>query len=256
MRRIIIFAILAGLLAALFRLNRLAADWHYVVPAQAGEVLYATTFDGTMGDWEQDARSLFAHEVVDGVLRITANDDATGPYSAASPYFSSFDVAVTTQTINGDFAGGNNNAFGIIFRQQDRANYYVFLVSGDGYYRVRRVVDNSYQDLSAWTRSDRINQGLGAENRLRVVGHEDRFRFFINGQLVQVCVPYNPEAISTVVGGQCRDGEWRDVLQDAQHTYGRIAMAVDADRARDTEIVVEFDDVIIYGASEITVQDP
>ena len=256
MRRIVIFLILIVTLVAMFQLSRKADDWHYIVPAEDSTVLYATSFDGQMTDWEQDERGDFIVESTNGVMQVTAQADNTGPYALVSPYFGDFDVRVDTQIIDGDFTGGNNNAFGVIFRRRDQRNYYIFLISGDGFYRVQRVNDSIVKELSTWNPSGAINQGANAVNSLRIIGHDDHFQFFINDTPIDLCVPDDPEAASTIVGTECRGGEWTNTLVDDSHSFGQIAVGIDADRADPLQyppIVIQFDNFIVYGSEDLTV---
>lgn len=250
MRRFFIFALLIITLVTTFQLSRMIQNWHYIVPADAGDLLYATSFDGAMTDWAQDERSTFAHLVEDGVLRITASGDNERPFSAASPYFRDFDVTVTTTIQSGDFSSGNENAYGIVFRERGSSDYYSFFVSGDGFYRVVRVVDGVDIDRSTWIESEVIRIGEGAINVLRVTGYDDQFQFYINDQLMTLCVPNQPDGRSTIhpLTGECLDGELTDTLIDDNHSFGRIAMTIFGDQAQDVELTVTFDDVVIYAA--------
>jgi hypothetical protein len=252
-RRFIIFSILMLTLITMLQLSRMVDEWHYIVPAQAGQVLYATSFDGGMPDWIQDERGGFVIQAINGVMQVIAQEDNTGPYALVTPYFGDFDVRVNTQIINGDFAGGNNNAFGIIFRRQDQQNYYIFLISGDGYYRVQRVDDGQSKDLSTWNRSAAINQGIDAVNALRVVGQADQFQFFVNETPIELCIPDDLDATSTIVGTECREGQWTTTLQDDTHAFGQIAVGIDAERANPLQysrIVINFDDFIVLGPED------
>jgi hypothetical protein len=260
LRRLIILAALIITLVAVYQLSVIAQDWHYVVPAEDGAVLYATTFDGTMPDWEQDERGDFSHQVVAGAMQIVANADDVGPYSAITPYFDAFNMQVEAEIVSGDFSGGNNNAFGVIFRLFDRSNYYLFLISGDGFYRVQRVTEGRLTELSTWNPSDAIDIGPGAKNTLRVTGLDDTFTFFINGEPVELCIPNAPDGISTInpLTGACIDGQWTTELIDDTHPYGRLGVVVDADEAdriQDETITVTFDNVIVTGLSDVSTTD-
>ncbi len=259
MRRVAIFAVLVFLLFGMYRLSLMSRAWHYIVPAMDDELIYATAFEGAHADWLQDERSIFSHIIEDGVLRITANADRIGPYSLLRPHFDRFDFSVQTEIIDGDFSGGNNNAFGVIFRRTNAQNYYVLLISGDGYYRVQRVVGNRQRDISPWHPSDAIRQGVGAVNNLRVAGYADRFQFYVNDTLLALCIPDNPDDNSTINGltGECIGGDWQTTLIDTHHATGQVGVVVDADQAgplsTGLEIVIEFDNVIITGGRDLTV---
>lgn len=251
MRRLIIFPTLVLILLAVFQLNRMSGGWHYVIPAEPGELLYVAAFAGTSGDWEQD-RGQLSSQVEGGVMRLGVESAGEGIYSAASPYFDDFDITVDTRVIDGVFDGQNNNAYGVIFRQLDRQNYYVFLVSSDGSYRLKRVLGNSSTFLSDWVFTDAINTEIGTTNTIRVVGHGDNFQFFINDELMALCIPDEAGAQSTMFGGECIEGTMQVTLTDDSISYGRLGVAVEMDRGQTVDVFVEFDNVLVYGPQPIT----
>jgi hypothetical protein len=246
LRRVLIFSILVIVLAVTFRLSQLVDDWHYVVPAEPGALLYASTFTQDADAWQQD-EGLISSEVRDGTIRLAVNEANTGIYSAVSPYFGDFDLSMDARAVEGEI----DNGFGVVFRRKDPENYYSFIISSDGYYRVLRRVDNETQVLHNWHTTDRINQGLDVVNRLRVVGHEDHFQFYINETLVELCIPNNPDGLSTpLASGECLDGEWTPTLVDDSITFGRVGVTVLIDN-QPIGPVVEFDNVLIYGSQPL-----
>ena len=244
MRRLIVVLLLALLLAAAFLLNRTLANAHYVMPAAPGELLYVTTFDAFNEDWSQYEGRLSA-EVTDGVLRLSVDEPLAFPYSTASPYFGDFDFEVKSRAVDGP----EDNGFGVIFRQQDADNLYSFLISSDGYYQVSRIVNGDLREISTWIPSPHITIGVGAENTLRVIGRGDRFQFFVNDQPLLLCIPDNPDAQSTYdwINDVCVDGQMLDMWVDTSLPAGRLGVAAQTIQGGDTGVVVEFDNVLVYG---------
>lgn len=238
------------LLLALFQLSRLMDDWHYVLPAPEGELLYVATFDDVEG-WDQDQSLNLTSEVVDGVMRISVNLAQSGVYTAPVAYFRNFDITVETRVQVGEFTADSADGYGIIFRQIDRENYYVFYINNDGVYRVGRLLNNELVFLSDWVHTDAINPEIGNVNRLRVIGFEDRFQFYINDELLDLCIPNDAGAVSTMFNGECLQGTMKTVLEDASINYGRVGVAVEV-RTLDSGLVVDFDNVVVYGAGPIT----
>lgn len=241
MRTVLILLLLVALLAGLIVVNRAAADWHYITAGAPGELLYAAAFDGFPDEWEQYNERRIA-EIAGGVLRLTNHDPNNGSYSASRGRYADFDLTVDARAVGGPL----DNAFGLVFRLQDRENYYTFMVSSDGYYQVGRVVDGSVTELSTFIDSAFVNQGLGAVNRLRVVARGDQFAFYINGEPVQVCVPNNPDAQSTYFMDACIDGQMLDTLTDASIGSGRVGVVVQT--FSEPGVSVEFDNMVIVGA--------
>lgn len=244
MRRILVVLLLAAVLAAFFFLNRALARWHYVVPAEPGELLYATTFDAFNDDWTQYEGRLSA-QVADGVLRLSVSEPVAFPYSAASPHFGNFDIRVQARAVEGP----ENNGYGIIFRQQDADNLYSFLISSDGYYQVSRIVNGVSREISLWIQSPHVNMGIGALNTLRVIGRGDQFRFFVNDQPLLLCIPNDPNAQSTYdwINDVCVDGQMLDTLVDSSIPSGRLGVAAMTVQGSEPGVVVEFDNVLVYG---------
>ncbi len=244
MRRILVVLLLAVVLAACFFLNRALANWHYVVPAAPGELLYVSTFDAFNEDWSLYEGRLSA-EVSDSALRLTVGEPVAVPYSTASPHFADFDVRVQARAVEGP----ENNGFGVVFRQIDPDNLYYFLISSDGWYQVSRVLDGDSRELSTWIETPHVNQGIGAVNTLRVVGRGDSFQFYVNDQPLLLCIPDNPEALSTYnwLDDVCVDGAMRDTLVDDSIAAGRLGVAAMTIQGSETGVVVAFDDVLVYG---------
>jgi hypothetical protein len=239
--------VLVLLLLALIGLNQVAANWHYIVRAEPGSVLYTATFDSFLEDWDQYEGRLEAR-AADGVLRVASEAAHSGPYSVAKPYFDDFDLRVQGKAVDGD----PTNGYGVIFRLQDKGNrsmaddsYYLFLVSSDGYYKVERVIDGQPKEISLWIPSPVVNQGIGTVNSLRVIAHGDQFQFFVNDQQVELCIPENPEGSSTLDGaGNCMGNmtaTWvDDTIPNGQ--VGMVVVTLDA-----PNFAVEFDNVLIVG---------
>ncbi len=249
-QKVVFLLVLGVLLAALIGLNQAAANWHYVLRAEPGQVLYTATFDAFLDDWEQYEGRLEA-QISDGLLRINAETANSGPYSVAKPYFDDFDLRVQGKAVEGD----PTNGYGVIFRLQDKGNrsvdddsYYLFLVSSDGYYKLERVIDGEAKEISLWIASPVVNQGIGAMNALRVTAQGDQFQFFVNDQQVELCLPENPDGFSTLDGsGNCMGNMTTTWVDDtiASGQVGMVVMTLDA-----PGFAVEFDNMLIIGPDQ------
>lgn len=258
MRRILIFVILVLVLASTYHLSQLARSWHYIIPASDHEMLYATSFENPSTEWAQDERSGFRYIAEDGALMVSGHTDRVAPIALLDFYFDRFDFSVQTEIISGDFSGTNENAFGVVFRRTDARNYYVFLISGDGYYRIKRITNGVEKDLNVWNASDVINQGIGAINTLRISAIGDQLAFFVNDTQLDLCVPDNPDDVSTINGftNECIGGTWQETIRDGTHPYGQLGIVADVHQAgRDyPDMVIAFDNVIITGGQELTTE--
>ncbi|MBZ0301897.1 MAG: hypothetical protein K8J31_19265 [Anaerolineae bacterium] len=238
MRNIILLLALAATLIVLTNLSALMADWHYVVTGEPGEVLYATGFDDRLDDWERYDGRLSA-QMADSALRIDVGASQSLPFSTSRFYFGDFDLTVRARPL----AGPLDNGYGVIFRAQDSRNYYVFLISSDGYYQVRRALDGQPKVLSDWIPSTLIVQGLDADNELRVVAQGETFQFFVNGQALELCIPDDPDAVSTYAD-QCIQGQMLPELVDDAIDRGQIGVIAQA--LDEPGVAVEFDNVRVF----------
>lgn len=244
------FRVLVVLLIALLvtvGLNRLVSNWHYVVPVEPGEVAYVAAFDGFADDWNLAEGRLKAQILENGVLRLDVGVENSLPFAEVKPHFADFDLRVQATAVDGP----EDNGFGVIFRLQNKGNaspndddFYLFLISSDGYYRVLRSVNGSPKDLSTWIPSDAIHTGISATNWLRVVAVGNQFRFYVNDQQLQLCIPDDPEAASTYTTA-CLGGTMRDTLDDDAIPSGQLGVA--AQSLREGGVIVDFDNLVILG---------
>ncbi|MBK7896194.1 MAG: hypothetical protein IPJ90_15210 [Anaerolineaceae bacterium] len=113
-------------------------------------------------------------EITEGTLNISTSQTGQIWWTNAGRDFS--DVIVTVQARQS--SGPNNNAYGVLCRYQDENNFYIFLISGDGYYAIGKYQTGEAQITyltpnQEYVFSDLINQGV-ATNLIRVscVGNE------------------------------------------------------------------------------------
>lgn len=78
--------------------------------------------------------------------------------------------------------GVESDSYGLLFRFQDRDNFYRFDISGDGYYLFSKYVDGQWETLVDWTASNAINPGVGATNVLKVSAFGPNLTLWANGQ--------------------------------------------------------------------------
>jgi hypothetical protein len=79
--------------------------------------------------------------------------------------------------------GPDNNGYGLLFRWQDRQNFYRFDISGDGFYLLSKFVKGEWVTLVDWSESPYINKGKTA-NRLKVVAFGPSISIYANDQLL------------------------------------------------------------------------
>ena len=140
-------------------------------------ILFVDDFsDSEACGWAQYNQSGAAAAVTEDVLRVSTSQP--GPFWWTNPG-RNFDNAIITVQAR-QASGPDNNAYGVICRYQSPENFYVFLISGDGYYAIGKYQSNSDQITYLtgdgeyhYVFSEAINQGV-ATNQMRVgcVGNE------------------------------------------------------------------------------------
>ena len=257
LRSLFILFTLAASLAALTEMSRLAANLSHVASGGPGALLHAADFTSAARDQDLFAGRLSA-QLVEGALRLSAGDPGSLVYAATGPHFQDFDLEVEARPL----AGPLDNAYGLLFRLREAQSapllealglpgsdfagarsYYLFLISSDGYYQLRRSQAGEQQILSAWIPSPLIRQGLEISNRLRVVAQESTLHFYINGEPVALCIPDDAQTRSTWANDECVGGQMRLTLQDESPEAGRIALV--AQSFQQAGVVLAFDNLLV-----------
>jgi hypothetical protein len=147
-----------------------------VSAAEPGMLLFEDDFSDESWEIREDVEHQKGYEA--GRYFILAKADGFDYWSTAGRAFSDFSLEVETTQL----AGPDNNNYGIIFRHQDRLNFYKFEISGDGYYSFSKVVAGEFSEIIPWEKSELINQGH-SRNTLRIKAVGSGFAFSINDQL-------------------------------------------------------------------------
>lgn len=143
----------------------------------AGGALFYDDFSGAQDcGWREYNQSGTVAEIDEEsqTLRISTGQPGQISWTHAGRAFN--DVIITTQATQ---AGGpDDNAYGVICRYQDENNFYVFLISGDGYYAIGKYQTGEPNIIyltadQKYIASEAINQGNDT-NQLRIscVGNE------------------------------------------------------------------------------------
>lgn len=159
-----------------------ACNGSQVDSCDSGGALLQDDFSGEQScGWALYNQGGAVSEIDAGVLRISAGQP--GQIWWTNPGRNFDNVIVTVQARQ---AGGpNNNAYGIICRYQNDENFYLFLISGDGYYAVGKYQTGSDQIIyltenQQYQFSEVINQGV-ATNQIRVGCVDNQLSLAVNG---------------------------------------------------------------------------
>lgn len=145
-------------------------------------MLFKDDFNGDQDcGWRQYSQGGAVVEIADGVLSISTSQP--GQIWWTNPGRDFDDVVITTTARQ--VSGPDNNAYGVICRYQDENNFYIFLISGDGYYAIGKYQTGSDQityltDNGQYVFSDVINQGV-ATNLIRATCSGNQLSLSVNG---------------------------------------------------------------------------
>jgi hypothetical protein len=154
------------------------------LPAQGG-VLFQDDFSDPNSGWSvttYDDGSSVGYADGSYVVRSTVAGEITRGVSGRD--FA--DVVIDVDATQVLAPSNNNNAYGVYCRFQlgeGGGNAYAFLISGDGYYSIHRVVAGDYEPLVDWTSSDVIRQG-NATNHIRAICNGGYLGMVVNGELL------------------------------------------------------------------------
>ncbi len=140
-----------------------------------GGSLFQDDFSGDKNcGWQEYSQGGAVVEISDGSLNMSTSQP--GQIWWTNPGSEFDDVIISTQVRQ--VSGPDDNAYGVICRYQDENNYYIFLISGDGYYAIGKYQTGNDQityltENSQYVFSEDINQGV-ATNQIRAscVGNE------------------------------------------------------------------------------------
>lgn len=256
-----------------------------VLTGAPGALLYVATFDGFTDEWDLYAGQQNS-SIVDERIQISVASPLTAGWSTSRHQFLDFDIKVTAAAIDGPI----DNAFGIVFGMQsannancqspaiilcglsqwlplvgaalgqvldpvEGANYYAFMISSDGYYSLRQIIDGEQMLLSAWIPSEAVRQNLHEQNSIRVVSERLELAFYVNGERMMLCLPDGTSATSTYAAGECISGNMRDRYQSEIPVSGKLGVIVEATQTGGGGVTVQFDDVIVVSPGYPSIED-
>lgn len=284
-RNILFLGFLVILFIAANLLYLPALNYNSVQSGAAGDLLYAAGFDGFADEWQLYEGRNFA-QMSEGQMRLSleVNDII---YSASSPVYADFDAEVTVMATSGE---EENDGIGLIFRLSDASDenaclravpmlcsiektpllgagialiapapepqasgYYAFLISPDGYYSIwARNENNQLERVTVWHNSNGIlNTSLNVENRIRVVGRGADFQFYLNGALVNLCIPLEGEQAT----GSAEDclGTVTDTWHDESFASGKLGLILNGSTV--APVSAAFDNFVVRMPEEATAGD-
>lgn len=147
--------------------------------SNAGTPLFSDDFSNPPSGWGTWNRGGATVEYHGGGLRILVTEKQFDFWSVAGQKFT--DASITVDAIK--LSGPDDNDFGIVCRYQDKDNFYMLVVSSDGYYGIAKMKDGSHSMIHAdqLQYSDVIAKGQSL-NKLRADCIGPDLVLYANGQ--------------------------------------------------------------------------
>jgi hypothetical protein len=110
-----------------------------------GAVLFSDDFSDPPGGWGIWSRDGSHVEYYAGGLRILVKEPQFDFWSVAGKQYA--DVQIEVDAVK--LSGPDDNDLGIICRYQDKNNFYMLIISSDGYYGIAKMVAGSYSMIGS-----------------------------------------------------------------------------------------------------------
>lgn len=167
-------------------------------PPVQNDTLFSDDFSNSNSGWDQITEDYKITDYANGGYRMWLSETQYDIWANPSEYFSGpVSVEVDVQKV----AGPDDNDFGIICNYQDLDNFYVGLVSSDGYAVIMKRLDSNAEYISSekMLAVDGIKPG-SATNHIRFDCNNGDLTLYANGN--QVAYVYDNSFTSGNVGLQ------------------------------------------------------
>jgi hypothetical protein len=136
---------------------------------------YEDDFSDSFGGWDDAFDTYTTKQYGNNRYQIEISTDNLIAWGLANRDVADFELEVEARQED----GGESNSYGLLFRLQDRENFYRFDISGDGFYLLSKFLDGQWTTLVDWTHSPHINQDT---NLLKVSAFGPNITVWANGQ--------------------------------------------------------------------------
>ena len=173
-------------------------------------------FSDPASGWQAESDASAEVSYAAGAMRVLVKWADSLSWASAGRDLSDFHLSVrATQA-----SGPDDNEYGVLARIQDSQRFYVFAISGDGYYRIVKRDGGGETLLSGdWSTSDAINTGA-ASNLLEVVCQGDTMTLRVNGVVLAK-------------------------VEDSSYEHGDIGLYAGTFRDPGTGVEIHFDDLAV-----------
>ena len=148
------------------------------------DVIFQDDFSDTTSGWDRVNLPEGITDYEDGVYRIFVNTGNTDYW--ANPGLNFEDAIIEVEATK--VGGPDDNDFGLICRHQNTENFYIFLISSDGFFGILRVIDGEQKllEMDEMEYSESINTG-NSTNVIRADCIGSSLTLYVNSeQLISV----------------------------------------------------------------------
>ena len=179
-------------------------------PQESGGTFY-DDFSNSKGGWRLGRTDDGEVRVADGVL-LVRNFTASPYRTRTSPGITATDVVIDVDTWLAD--GTDDNWHGFFCRADDEKSYYTAAFSADGYYAATIKVNGEVVREQKPTRTDAVNQGKDAVNRVNLICLGSSISFTVNGTRLIDWYDENLAEGDFGLGVSAMDGDYSEVAFD------------------------------------------
>jgi pSer/pThr/pTyr-binding forkhead associated (FHA) protein len=140
-------------------------------------LIYQDDFGDSSSGWDDAFDAYTTKQYGNNRYQIEVTTSNLVAWGLANRDVADFEVEVEAKLEDGE----DSNGYGLLFRFQDRENFYRFDISGDGYYLLSKFVKGEWITIVDWTESPFINKGK-ADNLLKVSAIGPTITVSANGQ--------------------------------------------------------------------------
>jgi Tol biopolymer transport system component len=141
------------------------------------ELVYEDNFDDSSSGWDDAFDAYTTKQYGNHRYQIEVNTSNLVAWGLANRDVADFEVEVEAKFEE----GGQSNGYGLLFRFQDRENFYRFDISGDGYFLLSKFVKGAWTTMVDWQASPAITPG-NAANILKVAAFGPNITVWANGE--------------------------------------------------------------------------
>ncbi len=139
---------------------------------------YEDDFSDSFGGWDDAFDTYTTKQYGNNRYQIEVTASNLVAWGLANRDVADFEIEVETRRED----GADINSYGILFRFQDRENFYRFDVSGDGYFLLSKFIKGEWETIIDWKEAPSLNNELGANNILKVSAIGPKITVWANGQ--------------------------------------------------------------------------